>query len=349
MDYDPKKKKWGDDEFDFKLPDLKLPDLKLPPIKLNFFTVIIAILIILAAWIVFSGLYKVNQGEQGIVRRFGKHVRTVEPGLHFKLPYPIEKVDRPSVTQVHRIEVGFRTLEQETPSKYREVPEESLMLTGDENIVNSSIAIQYKISDPVKYLFNVKNIDSTIKDVIESALRQVIGNHTIDDALTTGKFKIQEETLELCQNILDIYDSGLIVVAAQLQDVEPPDEVDAAFKDVASAREDKNRLVNQAHGYRNDVIPKARGEAEQMILEADGYKQERINMARGDAENFLLMLKEYSLAKNVTRKRLYIETLETFLPEIQKYILNTEDQGNLLTLLPLDKANVMGKKGGSGK
>ncbi|MBU1628235.1 FtsH protease activity modulator HflK, partial [bacterium] len=267
--------------------------------------------------------------------------------LHFKLPYPIEKVDCPSVTQVHRIEVGFRTLDEgeSSAAKYRAVPEESLMLTGDENIVNASIAIQYKISDPVKYLFNVKDVEVTIKDVIESALRQVIGNHTIDDALTTGKFVIQEETLKLCQTILDIYDSGILVLAAQLQDVEPPQEVDAAFKDVASAREDKNRKVNEAQGYQNDIIPKARGDAEKMVLEADAYKQERINRAKGDAENFNLVLKEYTQAKDVTRKRLYLETMEAFLPNIKKYILTANDQSGFLTLLPLDKTGLKNQKG----
>jgi len=348
MDYDPNKKKWGNDDFDFKLPDLKLPEFKLPPIKINPFLIFVVLVIIAGIWTLASGFYKINQGEQGIIRRFGKHVRTVQPGLHFKFPYPIEKVDKPSVTQVHRLEVGFRTLDPGPPARYRDVPEESLMLTGDENIVEASIAIQYKIADAVKYLFNVKGIEDTIKDITESALRQVIGNHTIDDALTVGKFKIQKETLELCQSILDLYDSGIVIVAAQLQDVKPPQEVDHAFKDVASAREDKNRLINQAHGYRNDIIPKARGEAEKIILEAEAYKEERINRARGDAENYILMLKEYSQARDVTRKRLYIETLEKILPKIQKYILNTDKDGNLLTLLPLEKTDLLNKKEGGG-
>jgi modulator of FtsH protease HflK len=350
MDYDPNKNKWGDDDFNFKLPDLKLPHFKLPNIKFSPTTALIVLILVIAGWILLSGFYKVNQGEQGIVRRFGKHVRTMQSGLHFKLPYPIEKVDTPSVTSVHRLEVGFRTIEPGPPAKYKDVPEESQMLTGDENIVNASITIQYKIADPVKYLFNVKDIEQTIMDVTESALRQVIGKNTIDDALTVGKFAIQEETLKLCQSILDVYDSGILIIAAQLQDVAPPTDVDHAFKDVASAREDKNKYINEAQGYQNDVIPKARGEAEKMVLEAEAYKQERINQAKGDTESFLLVLKEYSLAKEITRKRLYIEALESFLPNIKKYILNSKDNGNLLTLLPLEKTDIVkSSKGGEGK
>ena len=210
------------------------------------------------------------------------------------------------------------------------------MLTGDENIVDAELIIQYKIKDAVSYLFNFVEPELTVREAAEASLRTIIGSHRIDEALTSGKFVIQEETKELLQSILDKYDTGILVVAVQLQDVSPPKQVISAFKDVASAKEDKNRMINQAEGYRNDVIPKARGEAQAMIREAEGFKEARIKRAEGDVAKYNAMLVEYKKAKDVTRKRMYLETMEEILPNIKKYIVPDGDGGNLLNLLNLN-------------
>jgi len=286
----------------------------------------------LALWL-FTGTYMVGPDEIGVVRTFGKYTRVAQSGLNYHFPYPIEQVNTPAVTEVKRIEIGFRTLRN---GQYRSVEKESLMLTGDENIVDAEMIVQYKIKDPVKYLFRIVEPELTVRTAAEASLRTVVGRNKIDETLTTGKFKIQEETKIQLQLILDKYDSGIHVVAVQLQDVSPPKEVIGAFKDVASAKEDKNRMVNQAEGYRNNVIPKARGEAEAMIRDAEGFKQARIKRSEGDAAKFTTILKEYRKAKSITQKRLYLETMERVLPNIEKIIIPDKNSGNMLNLLNLN-------------
>jgi len=286
----------------------------------------------LALWL-FTGTYMVGPDEIGVVRTFGKYTRVAQSGLNYHFPYPIEQVNTPAVTEVKRIEIGFRTLRN---GQYRSVEKESLMLTGDENIVDAEMIVQYKIKDPVKYLFRIMEPELTVREAAEASLRTVVGRNKIDETLTTGKFKIQEETKIQLQLILDKYDSGIHVVAVQLQDVSPPKEVLGAFKDVASAKEDKNRMVNQAEGYRNNVIPKARGEAEAMIRDAEGFKQARIKRSEGDAAKFTTILKEYRKAKSITQKRLYLETMERVLPNIEKIIIPDKNSGNMLNLLNLN-------------
>ncbi len=286
----------------------------------------------LALWL-FTGIYKVGPDEIGVVRTFAKYTRVAQSGLNYHFPYPIEQVNTPAVTEVKRIEIGFRTLRN---GQYRSVEKESLMLTGDENIVDAEMIVQYKIKDPVKYLFRIVQPELTVREAAEASLRTVVGRNKIDETLTTGKFKIQEETKIQLQLILDKYDSGIHVVAVQLQDVSPPKEVIGAFKDVASAKEDKNRMVNQAEGYRNNVIPKARGEAEAMIRDAEGFKQARIKRSEGDAAKFTTILKEYRKAKSITQKRLYLETMERVLPNIEKIIIPDKNSGNMLNLLNLN-------------
>ncbi len=286
----------------------------------------------LALWL-FTGTYMVGPDEIGVVRTFGKYTRVAQSGLNYHFPYPIEQVNTPAVTEVKRIEIGFRTLRN---GQYRSVEKESLMLTGDENIVDAEMIVQYKIKDPVKYLFRIMEPELTVREAAEASLRTVVGRNKIDETLTTGKFKIQEETKIQLQLILDKYDSGIHVVAVQLQDVSPPKEVIGAFKDVASAKEDKNRMVNQAEGYRNNVIPKARGEAEAMIRDAEGFKQARIKRSEGDAAKFTTILKEYRKAKSITQKRLYLETMERVLPNIEKIIIPDKNSGNMLNLLNLN-------------
>ena len=286
-----------------------------------------------------TGVYMVGPDEVGVVRTFGEYTRVAQSGLNFHLPYPIETVNTPKVTEVKRIEIGFRTLRN---GQYRTIEKESLMLTGDENIVDAEMIVQYKIKDPVEYLFNIVEPVLTVREAAEASLRTVVGRNKIDETLTTGKFTIQEETKDQLQLILDKYESGIHIVAVQLQDVSPPKEVIGSFKDVASAKEDKNRMINQAEGYRNDIIPKARGEAEAMIRDAEGFRESRIKRSEGDATKFSTILKEYRKAKNITQKRLYLETMEKVLPDIEKIIVPDKDSGNMLNLL-----NLTTSKGGS--
>lgn len=289
------------------------------------------LLLVVGAWFVLSAFYVVGPDEEGVVRRFGKWVRTEPSGLHFKFPYPIEKVDLPKVTQVKEISVG-------------RILKEAKMLTGDENILLVEVRVQYKIKDAAQYLFNVRNVEETIKDATESALRQTIGSHPIDDPLTEKKAEIMDEIQISLQKMLDHYECGIDVRQVQLQDVNPPQEVDFAFKDVQSAKEEKEQLINEALGYQNDVIPKARGGAEKLIREAEAYREERIKKAEGDASRFLSVLTEYRKAKNVTKKRLYLETMEQILPGIEKVILD-EKAGNLLNVLPLGNLEGVKKTG----
>lgn len=286
----------------------------------------------LVLWLL-TGTYIVGPDEVGVVQTFGKHSRISQSGLNYHLPYPIETVQTPKVTEVKRVEIGFRTTGK---NQFRTIEKESLMLTGDENIVDAELIVQYKIKDPVAYTFNFVKPEQTVREAAEATLRTIIGRHKIDEALTAGKFMIQEESKFLLQSILDKYETGIFVVAVQLQDVSPPKQVIAAFKDVASAKEDKNRMINQAEGYRNNVIPKARGEAQAMIREAEGFRVARIARAEGDVAKFNAMLVEYKKGKEVTRKRMYLETMEEILPNIEKYIVPDGDGSNLLNLLNLN-------------
>ena len=310
-------------------------EVQIPEFNFKLMPVVLAAL---AIWLL-TGTYMVGPDEVGVVRTFGEHTRVAQSGLNWHFPVPIETVNTPKVTEVKRVEIGFRTLRN---GQYRTVEKESLMLTGDENIVDAEMIVQYKIKDPVAYLFNIVEPELTVREAAEASLRTVVGRNKIDETLTTGKFTIQEETKFQLQSILDLYESGIHVVAVQLQDVSPPKEVIGAFKDVASAKEDKNRMVNQAEGYRNDLIPKARGEAEAMIRAAEGFRESRIKRAEGDAEKFTTILQEYRKAKSITEKRLYLETMEKVLPGIEKIIIPDKDSGNILNLLNLNPGTEKG-------
>ena len=310
-------------------------EVQIPEFNFKLMPVVLAAL---AIWLL-TGTYMVGPDEVGVIRTFGEHTRVAQSGLNWHFPVPIETVNTPKVTEVKRVEIGFRTLRN---GQYRTVEKESLMLTGDENIVDAEMIVQYKIKDPVAYLFNIVEPELTVREAAEASLRTVVGRNKIDETLTTGKFTIQEETKFQLQSILDLYESGIHVVAVQLQDVSPPKEVIGAFKDVASAKEDKNRMVNQAEGYRNDVIPKARGEAEAMIRAAEGFRESRIKRAEGDAAKFTTILQEYRKAKSITEKRLYLETMEKVLPGIEKVIIPDKDSGNILNLLNLNPGTEKG-------
>ena len=299
--------------------------------KLGYLVIIIFLGIYLL-----TGIYVVGPDEVGMVKLFGEFVRQVPPGIHYHIPYPFETIIKPKITEVRRVEIGFRTLSTDPIPRYQLIPEESLMLTGDENIVDCQYTVQYRISDPYLFLFRVKDVDAAVKKAAESALREIVGKKQIDEVLTSGKSEIQEETRVLIQSILDRYEAGVQIIAAQLQDVQPPEAVVSAFKDVASAREDKVRFVNEAEGYRSEVIPNARGQAEQIIKEAEAWQEKVVKEAEGDTARFLQVLQEYSLNKEVTRTRLYLETIQKALPLVQKYLIDSSTASqDILKLLPL--------------
>ena len=297
-----------------------------------------------------TGIYVVAPNEKGVVVRFGRYLETTDPGPHFHFPYPIEMVHTPEVTQVQRIEIGYRTRGRTAVSML----EESLMLTGDENIVDINLSVQYRIEEngAANFLFNLRNPPQdphmAVRNAAEASIRQVIGRNSIDTVLTAGKEKIQADTMGTMQAILDDYRSGLRIVAVQLQQVAPPEEVVHAFKDVASAREDRERAINEAQGYANDILPKAKGEAAKQIQEAEAYKAAKVTRAQGDVHRFLALLKEYDKARDVTHVRLYLEAMEEVLPNVNKVILQPGAGQHVLPFLPLtERATPAGEQGAS--
>lgn len=287
-----------------------------------------------------TGVYSVGPGEQGVVRTFGRESGKSGPGLHYRFPF-VQNVDVVNVEQIRRIEVGFRGDQR--------VPHEALMLTGDENIVEAQMIIQYRVIDPSKYLFEIKDAEDTLRATAEVALRSMVGRTKIDEVITTGREKVQSETRVWLQKLMDEYESGLSITEVKLQAVDAPDEVKDAFHDVVRAREEKEKLINQARGYAADVIPRARGEARKLEREAEGYKEQRVLRANGDASKFTQMLTEYQKAKDVTRERLYLETMERILGKVDKKIVVDKDLAKgALPILPLGQQAV-GALAGGGK
>ena len=285
-----------------------------------------------------SGFYRVQSDEQGVVLRFGEVVKTSAPGLHYHLPGPIETAETPKVTRINRVNVGFRgasELGRRTASA-RDIPEESLMLTGDENIVDIDFTVFWIINDAQKYLFNISAQEANVKATAESAMREVIGKTPIQQALSEGRAKVEIDTRELAQSILDVYESGITITEVKLQKVDPPSAVIDAFRDVQRARADMERLRNEAEAYSNDIIPRARGEAEKMRQEAEAYKEEVVRQAEGDAERFLSVYRQYAQAKEVTTRRIYLETMERIFNGAQKVIIDTPSGGSgVVPYLPL--------------
>jgi len=294
-------------------------------------------LIALVALIAATGFYTVDSGEEAVVLRFGKHVDTVvTSGLKWRVPI-IDDVWKVKVSEVKRLEFGFRTLKEGAGAEYKEVPQESLMLTGDENLVNVETIVQYRIVDIEKFLFEVNNGEEALRVAAESSIRRVVANHPMDAALTENKSGIQQEIRDDLQGISDRYNLGIMITAVQLQDVYPPAEVNDAFKDVASAREDRASFINQSETYANEVIPRARGNAAEALNKAQAFKERRVSEAMGDVALFNEILKEYKLGKEVTRTRLYLEVLEEILPGMQVYIM--DEQGNTMKWLPMGGGN----------
>ena len=296
----------------------------------------ILLTVIVFIWVL-SGFYRVGTDEQGVVTRFGEYVRTSEPGLHYHLPSPIENVLKPKVTRVNRIEVGFRTSQSQFSqnTQVRQVFEESLMLTGDENIVDLNFTVFWIINDARDYLFNVRNPESTIKSIAESVMREKIGQTPIDPILSEGKSIVEEDAKNKLQSVLDSYNSGIMITQVQLQKADPPELVIESYRDVQRAKTDEQRLRNEAESYRNDIIPRARGEAEQMLQKAEGYKKGVVAKSKGEAERFISVFNSYSKSKDVTRQRIYLETLEKTLKNIDKIIIDESASGSVVPYLPL--------------
>ncbi len=288
------------------------------------------------AWLA-SGFYIVAADEEAVVLRFGQHVDTRSPGLNWHLPYPIETVEKIPTLSVQRLTIGFRTF---ADGRTRKMNQESLMLTKDENIVDISFVVQYKISNIQKYLFEIDATQAiqTVRDAAESSIRAVIGSTLIDDVMTDKKAEVEAETRIGIQKILDAYNAGIRVTTVTLKDVQPPERVSKEFKDVASAREDKERAKNEAQAYANGVIPNARGEAKKKILEAEAYAKEVEDRATGEADRFNSLYQAYKKAPEVTRKRLYLETMEEVLAGSDKVIIDSKVAGQVLPYLPLNSS-----------
>lgn len=281
-----------------------------------------------------SGFYIVDEGNHGVVTRFGKYTETTQAGLNWHIPAPIESVELVNVRRQRFIEVGYRS--GGTQQTLGSVPKEALMLTKDENIVDVRLAVQYQVKDAKDFLFNVVNPEVTLKQVTEAAQRGVVGSSKMDFVLTEGRTEIVAQIREEIQEVMDAYLSGVQITSVNLQDAQPPEQVQGAFEDAIKAREDQQRLINEAEAYSNDVIPKARGAAARKLQEAEGYKQQVVARAEGETSRFLALLGEYKKAPEVTRKRLYIESVQSVLTQSNTVFLDVKS-GNNLMYLPLDK------------
>lgn len=281
-----------------------------------------------------SGIYVVRPGQVGVVRTFGKETGRTEPGLNYRFPWPFQRVDVVSTERVRRIEVGL--------SHGERVPEDALMLTGDENIVEAQMIVQYRVADPAKYLFRLRDPDGALHSATEVALRSVVGSMTIDQVMIEERAKVQEETRVFVQRLMDDYESGIAITEVKLQAADPPEAVKDAFHDVVRAREDREKLINQARGYQADILPRARGSAEQILRAAEAYKEERVLRARGESARFLSVLAEYQKAKDVTRDRLHLETVERILADTDKIIVDGDISQGLVPLLPLSRGTTLG-------
>ena len=309
-----------------------LRSVRLPPIKL-------IVALVFVGWML-TGIFIVEPDEAGVVLRFGAYNRTVEYGPHYHLPFPIESVETPKVKQVQRIEIGFRSGDAQVTSSSRSpASDEASMLTGDENIINVQFIVQYVIKDPVEYLFKVADPHNAVKNASEAAMREVMGYSKIDSALTDGRTQIENDTHALLQEIMDRYQAGVQIIAVQMQDVHPPKDVSDAFKDVASAREDKVKYTNEAEAYRNDLLPKARGQAAEIVNAAEAYRRSVIETAQGESARFLSVVKEYNKAPDITTKRMYLDAMQSVLsnPALEKIIMPENGAAPVLPYLPLDR------------
>ena len=297
------------------------------------------ILIALAAIVVWSlsGMYRVEPGEQGVELLFGRYVKRTAPGLHFWFPSPIGDVLTPNVEVTNTISIGYRGPgDVGRGIGVRDVPQESLMLTGDQNIIDIDFVVQWRIKNAADFLFNIRDPEATVKIAAESAIREVIGQTDLEEALTKQRAQVEQQTLELLQQILDDYGAGVAIAEVKQQKVDPPQEVIDAFNDVQRAKQDQERKVNEAVAYSNDVVPRARGEAQKMIQEAEAYREQMINEAEGEAQRFLSVYNAYKSNKDVTKRRIYLERMQDILNRSDKVILDRGAGGTgVVPYLPL--------------
>ncbi|MFT5259832.1 MAG: membrane protease subunit HflK [Saprospiraceae bacterium] len=310
-----------------------------PGAGLNTGMIVVASIVALGFWL-FSGFYKVNQGEQGVELRFGQENRTTGAGLHWRFPSPIDSVNVINIQNVNTVEVGYR-------SRGGTVPKEALMLTEDENIIDIAFAVQFDIKSPTDLLFNVgDSVEVVVRQATESAVREIVGHNSMDFAITEGRAQIAAETKVLLQQILDRYETGINIRSVEMQNAQPPSQVKDAFDDAVRAREDEQRLINLAEAYANDIIPRSRGMAARIKEEADGYKASIIADAQGEAGRFDLVRAEYEKAPVVTRDRMYIDAMQSVLSNTSKMVIDQSSSNNVM-YLPLDKMiqNATGNSG----
>lgn len=310
-------------------------EIKLPKIKPGVAKLIVAAVVVLI--LLFNSVYQISPEQVGVILRFGKYKKTTNPGLHFKIPW-IDALSKVPVQRQLKMEFGFRTTRPGIRTEYGVTPDtsrEAVMLTGDLNVVVVEWIVQYKIKDAYKYLFKIRDVDSTFHYMNEAVVRQIVGDNSVDEVITVGRARIALEAKEELQKLCDLYEIGIEVNQLIFQDVNPPDPVKPSFNEVNESLQEKERKINEAYAEYNQEIPKARGEAEQAIRGAEGYATERVNNAMGDANRFVAIYKEYARAPLVTRRRLYLETLNEILPKIKKKMIFDEKLKNILPLLNL--------------
>ncbi len=293
---------------------------------------LLGLIVIIGLWFA-SGVYRVDADQQGVVLRFGQFHRITSSGLNYRLPYPFEEVFTPRITSINREEIGFRS--NSSAASRVNIPEESLMLTGDKNLLSAQFEVQWRIKDAVKYLFNVKDPNFTVKPIAEASLREIMGNTPLSLALSDKRQAIAEETKQQMQKILDDYQTGIEIYEVNLLAVDAPEPVVDAFIDVLAAQQEKETLQNKAAKYRDGIIPVAQGDAEKMVKDAQGYSQAVVSKANGDAARFSSIYNEYIQAEDVTRKRLYLETMEEVMSGMNKMIIDDKASGNIVPYLPL--------------
>jgi len=301
--------------------------------------VVIGLIILAIIIFLITGLYSVNPEEVGVIQRFGKYHSTTYPGLHFKIPFGIDKLTKVKVKHVFKEEFGFRTIEAGVRTRYssQSYENESIMLTGDLNIADVQWIVQYRIKNPVHYLFKVRNVEETLRGLSESVIREVVGDRSVDEVIVLNRKEIADKSQIMLQEQLDIYKAGIEIVTINLQNVNPPQAVQPAFNNVNSSKQEKDRIINEALEKYNEVIPEAEGQAKRTVEEAEGYAIDRVNRANGDADRFVQMYEQYKNSKSVTRKRLYLETMEKILPKVEKKYIVDDAQSGILPLLNLNE------------
>jgi len=323
----------------FDISNIKPPNISGKTIRLIVGAILLVVLL-------FSGFFTISPEEVGVVLRFGKYTRTVSPGLNFKIPFGIEAVTKVPVERQLKQEFGFRTARAGVRSQYSNAryTDESLMLTGDLNAAQVEWIVQYRITDPYKFLFKIRNAQQTFRDLNEAVMREIVGDRTVNEVITVGRQELADAVAVKLQHLCDQYETGIKVEQVVLQDVNPPDAVKASFNEVNEAEQEKEKLVNQARSEYNKIIPKAKGEAERKIEEAHGYALQRVNEAKGDAERFNALFREYVKAKEITRQRLYLETMNEVLSKVGHKLITDDKASGILPLFQFDKGGLNNAK-----